>query len=346
MVIACSPVWSHALGQPGGLDGEDLLQWRRGVAGSAGTKGVCARGRSSGTGGASSSTRQRNAPCAVRATRRPARSCVAQPFLTSRCTSTSATASSVVNRNVPSRPTDAVFGNQRVAAVDDVRRGFPGAGARIEIGGPGESTTDTVWAGHSLIAENGSLLAETERFRFETMMAVADVDVQRLTHERLHDHTFGVAVPRSRVPHGALRSARCGTLVGRRAVDPAAAFAHAVRPGGPERRASHCQEIFSIQSVGLAKRLRHTATQRVTIGVSGGLDSTLALLVTAKAFDLAGLPRGSSPSPCPASAPPRARAATPSGWPRTWARRCGRSPSATPCGSTSGTSAMTRTATT
>ena len=71
--------------------------------------------------------------------------------------------------------------------------------------GPGESTTDTVWAGHSLIAENGSLLAETERFRFETMMAVADVDVQRLTHERLHNHTFGVASP-------AAPSARCASI--------------------------------------------------------------------------------------------------------------------------------------
>ena len=71
--------------------------------------------------------------------------------------------------------------------------------------GPGESTTDTVWAGHSLIAENGNLLAETERFRFETMMAVADVDVQRLTHERLHNHTFGVASP-------AAPSVRCASL--------------------------------------------------------------------------------------------------------------------------------------
>ena len=71
--------------------------------------------------------------------------------------------------------------------------------------GPGESTTDTVWAGHSLIAENGALLAETERFRFETMMALADLDVQRLTHERLHNHTFGVASP-------AAPFARCASI--------------------------------------------------------------------------------------------------------------------------------------
>jgi NAD+ synthase (glutamine-hydrolysing) len=157
--------------------------------------------------------------------------------------------------------------------------------------GPGESTTDTVWAGHSLIAENGSLLAETERFRFETMMAVADVDVQRLTHERLHNHTFGVASPGR-----AFRTVRFD-LPGeeRWSADEPLIRPQLSRtpfvPADPERRAIHCQEIFSIQSVGLAKRLRHTATQRVTIGVSGGLDSTLALLVTAKAFDLAGPPR-------------------------------------------------------
>ena len=85
-------------------------------------------------------------------------------------------------------------------AIGALSGGLPLRGA-----GPGESTTDTVWAGHSLIAENGSLLAETERFRFETMMAVADVDVQRLTHERLHNHTFGVASP-------AAPSARCASI--------------------------------------------------------------------------------------------------------------------------------------
>ena len=61
--------------------------------------------------------------------------------------------------------------------------------------GPNESTTDTVWAGHALIAENGAILAETERFRFDTQMAMADVDVQRLVHERLRNSTFSASVP-------------------------------------------------------------------------------------------------------------------------------------------------------
>ncbi len=157
--------------------------------------------------------------------------------------------------------------------------------------GSGESTTDLVWAGHSLIAENGALLAETERFRFETQMAVADIDVQRLVHERLRNNAYGSAAPsrsfreiRFRLP-GEERWSTDEPLI-----RPMLARTPFV-PDDPARRAAHCREIFSIQAVGLAKRLRHTGTRKVTIGVSGGLDSTLALLVIAKAFDLAGLPR-------------------------------------------------------
>lgn len=160
---------------------------------------------------------------------------------------------------------------------------YAGAGAT-------ESTTDIVWAGHSLIAEYGVLLAETERFRFDTQMAVADVDVQRLVLERVKNNAFGAAlVPR---PFRTVRFSLPG--------EPPAEAGSLIRPqlvrtpfvpADPERRALHCREIFNIQATGLARRLRHTGAQRVTLGVSGGLDSTLALLVAAKAFDLAGLPR-------------------------------------------------------
>lgn len=168
--------------------------------------------------------------------------------------------------------------------------------------GSGESTTDTVWAGHSLIAENGVILAETQRFRFDTQMAIADVDVQRLVHERLRNSTFSAARA-SRT----LRTVRF-ELPGEAAQQPlwvsenpqGLASAPLIRPqlsrtpfvpADPARRAASCQEIFAIQATGLAKRLRHTGVQRVTIGVSGGLDSTLALLVAVKAFDTLGLPR-------------------------------------------------------
>lgn len=157
--------------------------------------------------------------------------------------------------------------------------------------GPGESTTDLVWAGHSMIAEHGAILAETERFRFETQMAVADVDVQRLLGERVRSNTYSAAQP--------VREYRrvFFTLPG---ADRVKANEPLIRPllsrmpfvpADPERRAEHCREIFSIQSTGLAKRLRHTAASKVTIGLSGGLDSTLALLVTVRAFDVVGLPR-------------------------------------------------------
>jgi NAD+ synthase (glutamine-hydrolysing) len=157
--------------------------------------------------------------------------------------------------------------------------------------GPGESTTDLVWAGHSMIAENGAILAETERFKFSTQMAVADVDVQRLLGERLRSNTYSAAQP-----------VRAYRRVAFELPEPAAGAAQPALirplltrmpfvPADPARRAEHCREIFNIQATGLAKRLLHTGSKVVTIGLSGGLDSTLALLVTARAFDLAGLPR-------------------------------------------------------
>jgi NAD+ synthase (glutamine-hydrolysing) len=161
--------------------------------------------------------------------------------------------------------------------------------------GPGESTTDTVWAGHSLIAENGTVLAETERFQFSTQMAVADVDVQRLVHERLRNSTFSASradrafrVVSFDLPGETLRVAE--NPQGLELLRPQLSRTPFV-PAEPKRRAASCREIFAIQSTGLAKRLRHTGLRRVTIGVSGGLDSTLALLVTARAFDLLSLPR-------------------------------------------------------
>ena len=155
--------------------------------------------------------------------------------------------------------------------------------------GPGESSTDVVYSGHGLIAENGTMLAETERFHFATQMAVADLDLQRMNHERVRNSSFSQAAGDT-----ALRTVYFG-LFG--ADEGAAAPVNRPLartpfvPADPARRAHHCREIFSIQSTGLAKRLRHIGAQRVTIGVSGGLDSTLALLVIAHAFDTLGLDR-------------------------------------------------------
>ncbi len=152
--------------------------------------------------------------------------------------------------------------------------------------GPGESTMDVVFGGHGLICENGSMLAESTRFKFDQQVIAADVDVARLRHERHMSSSFSNALtPTLRtidVPLAATPSRSDGF---RRPI--------ARRPFVPSdvaQRAKHCEEIFAIQSTGLAKRLRHTGAKTVTIGISGGLDSTLALLVAARAFDRLGLP--------------------------------------------------------
>jgi NAD+ synthase (glutamine-hydrolysing) len=152
--------------------------------------------------------------------------------------------------------------------------------------GPGESSTDLVFSGHCLIAENGQLLDETERFQFETGMAVADIDVERLVTERLRNNSYGMAV--SDVGYDILPMTVSNGLVEvlRRPV-PRTPFV----PTGEAERHARCREIFAIQTTGLMKRLRHTGSRQVVVGISGGLDSTLALLVTVKAFDRLGLPR-------------------------------------------------------
>ncbi|MCS7088698.1 MAG: NAD(+) synthase [Thermoflexales bacterium] len=152
--------------------------------------------------------------------------------------------------------------------------------------GPGESSSDLVFDGHALIAENGQLLAESQRFVFETHMVIADVDVQKIAHERALNVSFAQAAPprvtsiEIRLPESKLHGALLRPV-------PARPFV----PSDPAARAQHCREVFAIQSTGLARRLRHTGVQRVTLGISGGLDSTLALLVTARAFDMLNLPR-------------------------------------------------------
>ena len=150
--------------------------------------------------------------------------------------------------------------------------------------GPGESSTDLVYSGHSLIAENGQLLIETERFRFDSQLAVADIDVERLVGERRKNNTYGAShSDRSfRVISFPLPDAAAGSLC-----RPIAAMPFV--PSVAAERAHRCREIFSLQTTGLAKRLLHTGGTKVVIGISGGLDSTLALLVTTKAYGKLGL---------------------------------------------------------
>jgi NAD+ synthase (glutamine-hydrolysing) len=153
-----------------------------------------------------------------------------------------------------------------------------------------ESTTDVVFGGHLLIAEHGTLLAEGRRFQRAGDLAATDVDTERLAVERARQTSFADGV---HVLPGEYRVARLAAMAapeGRRLVRRVEA--HPFVPEDPATLDERCQEIFDIQTAGLAKRLEHTGLQKVTLGLSGGLDSTLALLVCVKTFDLLGLPRG------------------------------------------------------
>jgi len=159
-------------------------------------------------------------------------------------------------------------------------------------GGPGESSTDLVYSGHCMAAENGKMLVEGERFAFETRVTLADVDVRHLVHERLRNSSFSFGRTQQRYEVVAFTMPRPGAKATQRA-------RHLHRPQDPDpfvpnepaRRTERCREIFAIQATALARRVRHTGLESVTLGISGGLDSCLALLVTARAFDKLGLPR-------------------------------------------------------
>jgi len=148
--------------------------------------------------------------------------------------------------------------------------------------GEGESTQDLVFGGQNLIAENGLLLAESKRFGNETIYA--DMDLERLIHERRRMTTFPAADRENYlvIPF-AMEQVELDL---KRRIDP-----RPFVPDGEAERNRRCEEILSIQAMGLKKRLAHTGCQDVVIGISGGLDSTLALLVTARAFDMLEIPR-------------------------------------------------------
>ena len=147
--------------------------------------------------------------------------------------------------------------------------------------GFGESTQDLVFAGHDLIAENGALLAESRLF--DRGVIYADIDVQRLTHERRRMNTFVT----EQNPMVAALPVRPGEndLTERRF--PRTPFV----PASKALRDERCEEILSLQATGLATRLRHTHAKTAVVGLSGGLDSTLALIVLVHAFDMLGLDR-------------------------------------------------------
>jgi NAD+ synthase (glutamine-hydrolysing) len=150
-----------------------------------------------------------------------------------------------------------------------------------------ESTTDVVFGGHLLVAENGTLLAEGERFKRAGDLVATDVDTEWLTVERIRQTSFADGVHALRGP---FRTVALEPVPGpdrlRRSVEP-----HPFLPADAAALDERCAEVLAIQTAGLAKRLEHTGLQRVVLGLSGGLDSTLALLVCVRAFAQLGLPR-------------------------------------------------------
>jgi NAD+ synthase (glutamine-hydrolysing) len=154
-----------------------------------------------------------------------------------------------------------------------------------------ESTTDVVFGGHCLIAENGTLLAESRRFQRTGQLTIADVDLDRLRTDRLRTVNFSEARLYAQVPTN-YRTVPFTLLFGqtpslplplRRFIDP-----HPFVPRVQTELRERCEDIFNTQVAGLARRLEHIGKPPVAIGISGGLDSTLALLVTCKTFDLLG----------------------------------------------------------
>ena len=167
--------------------------------------------------------------------------------------------------------------------------------------GYGESTQDVVFSGKGFIYENGTLLAETKRHQLTAQMIEAEIDVERIRSERRMNTTFAACANQNNgqwsMVNGqwSMVNGQCSTVNTERV--PARPFSltrvidpHPFVPSG-KRLDERCQEIFDIQTEGLARRIQHTGAETVVLGISGGLDSTLALLVCVSAFDLLGMNR-------------------------------------------------------
>ncbi len=153
--------------------------------------------------------------------------------------------------------------------------------------GMDESTQDMVFAGHNLIVENGTLLAESALFSNETIFA--DIDLERLCQERRRTTSFGYSA--NNAPFDSDYTTLYIELDSTNSNFTRSIDAHPFVPNDTEKRSQRCLEVITLQYQGLAKRLRHINCQSAVIGLSGGLDSTLALLITCRAFDSVGIAR-------------------------------------------------------
>lgn len=156
--------------------------------------------------------------------------------------------------------------------------GYAYAGAGVY-----ESTTDLVFSGATLVAENGAVLAEGERFVRDTVLTIADMDIEKLNAQRQSNMSFENLS--SEIGFSKITIDNEINDLKYRFVDP-----HPFVPADDEKRRERCKEIFAIQASGLAKRVEHVGSSGVVVGISGGLDSTLALLVAVEAMKMLGRP--------------------------------------------------------
>ena len=182
--------------------------------------------------------------------------------------------------------------SDEVVGKDSYRRELIcGQSARLICGyvyanaGEGESTQDLVFGGHNIIAENGTRLAESSRFVPETVMA--DMDLERLNAERRRTTTYPAA------DRSGYQTIRFSLASSEKTSEKLLRYIdnRPFVPHNEAERSRRCEEIFTIQAMGLKKRLEHTGCSHAVLGISGGLDSTLALLVAARAFDMLDIPR-------------------------------------------------------
>ena len=160
------------------------------------------------------------------------------------------------------------------------------AGFIYTSAGPGESSTDTIFGGHTVFAENGEILDSTQDFSFESRLSVMEFDLDRLKHDRmlLNRSWDGERVPMRLIPF--TQKTRSGAQYRKIPMSP-------FLPGDDEESDYICRQAFAIQSTALAKRMMHTKAKSFVIGVSGGLDSALALMVAARTAEICGLPKES-----------------------------------------------------
>lgn len=159
--------------------------------------------------------------------------------------------------------------------------------------GNGESTTDLAWDGHGMIYENGACLEETRRFASGPQLVMGDIDLDRLAQERMRQNSFsqtvrihGNTLSEFRTIRFPVAIPRAGMLLSSRSFER---FPYV--PSDPAKQDERCREVYAIQVQGLTKRIRSTGIDKVVIGVSGGLDSTQAIIVSAWAFDSMGISR-------------------------------------------------------